>query len=41
MVLLMGDMNVDLLNFQSHLKRNDDLSNIFLSGFFTSIHKTH
>ena len=37
--VIMGDMNVDLLKFESHNKTNDYLDNIFTRGFVPMITK--
>ncbi len=36
---ILGDMNIDLLKFDSHSKTNNYLENIFASGFLPMIHK--
>ena len=33
--VIMGDMNIDLLQCQSHIKTNDYLDNLFSNGFDT------
>jgi len=35
----MGDMNIDLLKFETHLKTSDYLDNLFQNGFLPTITK--
>ena len=37
--VIMGDMNIDLLQCQSHIKTNDYLDNLFSNGFIPEITK--
>ena len=37
--VIMGDMNIDLLQCQSHMKTNDYLDNLFSNGFIPEITK--
>ena len=37
--VIMGDMNIDLLQCQSHIKTNDYLDNLFSNGFVPEITK--
>ena len=34
--MIMGDMNIDLLKFETHLRTNEYLDSIFANGFFTT-----
>ena len=38
--VLMGDMNVDLLNFNDHTRTGEYLDNIFSHGFLPAIFRT-
>ena len=37
--LIMGDMNIDLLKFETHTKTDDYLDNLFTHGFIPLITK--